>query len=106
MFEIISLEGCPHSQEAERLFQEMLPSAAYQVRRVDMRTKQAYQKGSYTTFPQISFVVNSPTKGKQRIFIGGCDDMKALVGVVQDLKDKHYDAKIIFPMMKLFAARK
>jgi hypothetical protein len=106
MFQIICLRDCPHSEEAAQLFQSLFPASSYQIKWVDASTKNAHKTPKKSTFPQISFFVKNAQGHEKEIFIGGLSDFQELQEIVNQLKQKNYNAQIVIPMMKLFAGQK
>jgi len=110
MFYIVALNGCPYSEGAVKLLDNL--HVKYIAKWIDSDDKSNYKKGNRTTFPQISFIVKTPpTKLKQKtpsisanneeIYIGGLDELNNLVAVTTQLKEHQYDGKIILPLLSL-----
>ena len=106
MFQLICLRGCPYSEEAAETFHKLFPASAFTIKWIEPENKDRYKTVQRTTFPQISFFVKN-SKGKQKeIFIGGWSEFQDLHDMVKQLQNKNYNAQIIIPMMKIFAAEK
>lgn len=97
MFSVIALQDCPYSEQAVKIL-ENIPQS--KIKWVTQDNKSSYKKGDRQTFPQISYLVKGKSKTHE-IYIGGLHDLQELLEVVQHLKEKNYDAKIIAPLLHL-----
>lgn len=97
MFEVIALEGCPHSQRAVELMKNL--GTKHNVIWVPRDSKEKFKTPNRPTFPQISFHVRR-SKGPRVIYIGGCDDLENLISTCKNLRTK-YDPTIAVPLMML-----
>jgi len=97
MFYVIALEDCPYSEQAVKIL-ESIPKS--KILWVTQDNKSSYKKGERQTFPQVSYLVKGKKKTHE-VYIGGLHDLQELIEVVQRLKEKNYDAKIIAPLLHL-----
>jgi glutaredoxin len=102
MFEVIALNGCPYSERAVQLLQGISkknPNFKVNVTWVDGESKNKYKTNGRTTFPQISYAVQT-SKGLKKLYIGGCEDIENLIETAAKLKST-YGPQVIVPLLQL-----
>lgn len=76
---VISLQGCPYSQNTEKLLEQM--KITYELIRITAMEKEKYKSNLITTFPQIYL-----TKNNQSLLLGGNNDLEEIIKNIR-LKD-------------------
>lgn len=71
---VISLEGCPYSQNTEKL----LTDYKYNLVRINAKEKEKYKTDKIKTFPQIYLEKNG-----QAILLGGNNDLEDIMKIIK-----------------------
>jgi glutaredoxin len=103
MFEIVALDGCPHSASAIKTLQDLHdtnPNLKINVVRVNSDTKNQYKTTERPTFPQISFQYKNSKGQVHSIYLGGREQLESLVEIAHKLKSD-FGPKIIAPLLQL-----
>jgi len=103
MFEIVALDGCPHSASAIETLQALHdanPNLKINIIRVNSNTKNQYKTTDRPTFPQISFQYKSSNGKIHSIYLGGREQFENLVQTAYKLKSD-FGPQIIAPLLQL-----
>jgi len=76
---VISLQGCPYSQNTEKLLEQN--KITYELIRITAMEKEKYKSNLIATFPQIYL-----TKNNQSLLLGGNSDLEEIIKNIK-LKD-------------------
>lgn len=98
-FYIVALEGCPYSQNCVETFRS-LKNVPHEVHWVNNTTKMKYKTSTFSTFPQISYIITNK-KGKKEIFIGGQDKLEKLLSIKNIFQNNQIPKSAIFCLFSL-----